>query len=532
MAQLRAKQIKLSAVGDLLVGGANGNGVALPAGADKTVLKVVAGGLQYAQQVAEDVVFSGAGFTATDVKGAVVEATTKAASALTAAIASEVTARDAAVKVADDRAKAAELVLTTAVADEVTRATGAEGLLRTDLGAEVTRATAAEDALQLAIDAIENAGSDALEAEIDRAMAAELVLTTAISDEAALARGAESGLGTRIDNEKIRAEAAELVLTTAISDEAARATAAEGVLTTAISDETAARTLAITNEVIARNTAIKVADDRALAAEADLQASIDAITGLNALHFSGELAPTDTLPASPKQGDVYRVATAGATDFLGTGLEVNVGDFIAYTGTVWVKFDNTDPTFTGDSNITVTGSAHAGFSLSLTGIVSVAKGGTGLSAAGADHSVLTSAADGSLSYVQVSGLRTAAGVLVVDATSGKLVATAATVNGDAALTYTTKGYVDTKINQAADQGNRVFNTEDFAQAATAANAVVTLSEIPAGAVSVFFNGVKLAKTGYTVNGRTVTLVDSAIGYGVDAGDTISTEYVSVYVNIS
>lgn len=532
MAQLRAKQIKLSAVGDLLVGGANGNGVVLPAGGDKTVLKVVAGGLQYAQQVAEDVAFSGAGFTSTDVKGAVVEATTKAATALTEAVAAEVLARDAAVKVADDRAKAAEGVLTTDLAAEVTRATGAEGVLTTAVAGEVTRATAAEAALQSAIDAIGDAGSDALDAEIARAIAAEGVLTADLAAEVSRAGGAESALGGRIDGEVTRATAEEARIAGLVTAEVTRAEAAELVLTNAIATEVTDRTAAVAGEATARTAAIKVADDRALAAEAGLQASIDAITGLNALHFSGELAPTDTLPASPKQGDVYRVATAGATDFLGTGLEVNVGDFIAYTGTVWVKFDNTDPTFTGDSNITVTGSAHAGFSLSLTGIVSVAKGGTGLSAAGADHSVLTSAADGSLSYVQVSGLRTAAGVLVVDATSGKLVATAATVNGDAALTYTTKGYVDTKINQAADQGNRVFNTEDFAQAATAANAVVTLSEIPAGAVSVFFNGVKLAKTGYTVNGRTVTLVDSAIGYGVDAGDTISTEYVSVYVNIS
>ena len=64
MAQLRAKQIKLANANDLLIGGTGGNGTVLAAGADKTVLKVVAGGLQYAMQVAEDVTFADASFTA------------------------------------------------------------------------------------------------------------------------------------------------------------------------------------------------------------------------------------------------------------------------------------------------------------------------------------------------------------------------------------------------------------------------------------------------------------------------------------
>lgn len=524
MAQLRAKQIKLSAVGDILVGGANGNGTVLSQGAEKTVLKVVAGGLQYAQQVAEDVVFADAGFTATDVKGAVLETVTKATAAITSAVAAEATARDAAILVETTRAEAAEAQLTTDLGAEVTRAKAAEKVVSDGLAAEVTRATDAETALGVRIDNISSDISSAVAAEETRAKAAEQKLTDDLAAEVTRATTAEGTLTSNLAAEVTRATGEEARIEGLVTAEVTRAEAAELVLTNAVAQEVTDRKAAITKEVTDRDAAIKVADDRAVAAEAGLQTQIDQLAGLNALHFAGELAPTDTLPASPKQGDVYRVATAGATDFLGTGLEVNVGDFIAYTGSVWVKFDNTDPTFTGDANISVTGSAHAGFSLSLTGVIAVAKGGTGLSAAGAEHTVLTAKADGSLEYAMVSGLRTAAGDLVVDATSGKLVAAVATVDADAALTFTTKGYVDTKVAAAAAAAARTLATEDFAQSANAVNASVTLAQTPAGDISVFFNGIKLLKSGYTVAGKTVTLVDSAVGYSVEAGDTISVDY--------
>jgi hypothetical protein len=545
MAQLRAKQIKLNAVNDILVGGANGNGTVLSMGTDKTVLKVVGTTLQYAQQIAEDVLFSDASLAGvTDVKGAVLKVATDAAAAVAAeatratgieaGLRTDVNAAAAAVVAEATRATGEEARIEALVTAEVARATAAEGVVATAVTDEETRAKAAEAALQTAIDGIESAASDAVAAEKTRAEAAELKLTNDLAAEVTRATAAEGVLTTDLAKEvsdrtaadaaevvardaaiKVaddRAKAAELVLTTAIADEKTRAEAAELVLTTAVSDEAT----------------------RATAAETALGLRIDDLVGLNALHFVGEVAgdldAAGLAALNAKQGDVYRVKTAGAADFAGTGLDVNVGDFVAKAGTnVWVKFDNTDPAVAGSGNIAVSGNAHAGYTVSLTGIVGVANGGTGLAASGAEHAVLTSKADGSLEYAMVSGLRTAAGALVVDAASGKLVAVTSTVDADVAGTLTTKDYVDAKVAAATAAATAaaavVLFTEDFAQTADAANASVTVAHTPKGDVSVFFNGVKLGKTAYTVVGKVVTLIDSVVGYSVENGDSINVSYM-------
>lgn len=90
MAQLRAKQIKLTAPGDLLIGGANGNGTVLTQGTAGQVLKVLAGGaLAYEKAASADTTFADASFTATNVSAALIEAKKAATDEATRAIAKD-----------------------------------------------------------------------------------------------------------------------------------------------------------------------------------------------------------------------------------------------------------------------------------------------------------------------------------------------------------------------------------------------------------------------------------------------------------
>lgn len=162
----------------------------------------------------------------------------------------------------------------------------------------------------------------------------------------------------------------------------------------------------------------------------------------------------------------------------------------------------------------------------LADTLSVAKGGTGLTAAGSEGQVLTSGAEG-LEYAFVSAVKTAAGVTVADAASGKLLAAAATVAGDNALAYTTKGFVDAAVANAVAGAVKEVVVEDFT--ATAAQVDYTLASAPVGGYSVYFNGLKLAKAAYTFAAGKVTIDTGVIGYGVDAGDVISVEYTALVV---
>ncbi|MBK8752355.1 MAG: hypothetical protein IPL99_12230 [Candidatus Competibacteraceae bacterium] len=74
----------------------------------------------------------------------------------------------------------------------------------------------------------------------------------------------------------------------------------------------------------------------------------EAITG--AFHYVGTLAASsNTLPATPAQGDLYRVIAEG--NFGGTTPFVaSIGDFVVWSGTTWDKIDNTDPTLSGTAD--------------------------------------------------------------------------------------------------------------------------------------------------------------------------------------
>ena len=132
------------------------------------------------------------------------------------------------------RALAAEGVLRSDLADEVTRAQGAEAVLTADLSAEVTRATNAESVLDGKITTEKNRAEAAeagiiadLSAEVTRATNAESVLDGKISAEVTRATGAETQIASDLSAEVTRATGAEATLTADLSAEVSRATAAE-----------------------------------------------------------------------------------------------------------------------------------------------------------------------------------------------------------------------------------------------------------------------------------------------------------------
>jgi hypothetical protein len=106
----------------------------------------------------------------------------------------------------ETRAKAAEVVLTTAVATEKTRAEGAEATLTTNLAAEVTRATAAEGVL-----------TTNLAAEVTRATAAEAALTASVTQEVADRQAADAALVLQLNSKQYKFESADAQLSHVVS---------------------------------------------------------------------------------------------------------------------------------------------------------------------------------------------------------------------------------------------------------------------------------------------------------------------------
>ena len=235
------------------------------------------------------------------------------------------------------RAIAAESKLTSDLSSEVSRATAAEGVLTSNLATEVSRATAAESALTSDLSAevsraiaAESALTSDLSAEVSRATAAESKLTSdlgtetaarisAVSAEEARATAAEGLLQSNIDTQAGRIDAildgsdvdldqfAEVVafvqsidmtnddaLLTAItninaeiSDEEAARIAADDQLTSDLEnlqsyvDTTVDSAISTLTSDLADETSARIADvdaeeSRAIAAEAALQAAIDA----------------------------------------------------------------------------------------------------------------------------------------------------------------------------------------------------------------------------------------------------------------
>lgn len=589
MSQLRAKQIKLNAANDLLVGGANGNGGILSIGAADQVLKVKAdGSLGYEQLKAEVVsttaIVGVAGTTVQEVLAGLQANIAQEASDRASAVSAEASARGDADAALDGRIDAvntaagltSDAYVAKTDANYIQAATSLfDADVKLDAGLKALADTVATNATG-STDAINAVATD-LATEVDRATAAEAQLTTDLAAEIARAQSEESrieGLGAA---EEQRALAAEAQLTSDLAAEVTRATAAEGVLTSDLAAEVTRATGAesalglridnLTASQVAFSNASMAGITSVDAALVDLDSRVDQLVGLNALHFSGTVAgdiDAEGLDAlSAVSGNVYRVITAGAADFAGTGLEVNVGDFVAYTGSVWVKFDNTDPAFVlaaGETSLTLSGNAHSGYELGLnkadvtsatsaivvtggaaaalkavsvefvpsavsvndlSGVADIAHGGTGLSAVGAENQVLT-VVEGALVYGYVSAIRNASGTVVASVVSDKLTAAGATVDADAALVYTTKGWVESKFSGAA----KTVVQEEFAGVAAVAGKVAyTLAQTAlAGSVAVYVNGLKLKAAAFTVTGTALEITVATVGYDLDASDVVAVEY--------
>lgn len=76
------------------------------------------------------------------------------------------------------------------------------------------------------------------------------------------------------------------------------------------------------------------------------------------------------LAASPKNGDYYKITTAGYVKANGAAdtaaFFVNINDSVVYSGTTWDTIDNTNSTVASSgASITVTGSSDEGFNVEV-----------------------------------------------------------------------------------------------------------------------------------------------------------------------
>ena len=171
----------------------------------------------------------------------------------------------------ESRATTAEGVLTTNLANEISRATSAEAGLASDISAEETRALAAEAAEASARADADSDLQSAIDAEVARATAAEAVNAQAVVDEATARTTADTTLQSNIDTVSGRVDAilngSSESLDTIVEVVAAFENA-DSDLQTLISSNAGSHT--------ANAAAITAEETRALAAEGVLQSAIDA----------------------------------------------------------------------------------------------------------------------------------------------------------------------------------------------------------------------------------------------------------------
>jgi len=506
MAQLRAKQIKLAAAGDLLIGGTNGNGDVLTKGADGTILKVVSDALTYDTLSAAETTYdnSTSGLEATDVKAAIDELKVLAGGG-TSGLQTEVDSIETAVGLGTDGTKtdfsSANYVTASgtfkaaieALDTQLKTATDATGTNATAISTETTRAEGVEDAI-IGGAGLGSGGAYTADDESNYITGATSLANADSLLDAKIKANADaisglSGGGSQTEMDAI---------------EAAVGLGTDGTL------------VAFQTGGYVDGKATYLAAVNALDTQVQTNTSaIAGLTGLGALRFDGTVDGNETstdaydadnnaggLHVTPVTGSVYRVATTASSNWAGTGLEVNVGDYVVKTSDGWLKFDNTDPTVTGSGVISVTGGTHEGYTVAVTGADVTSTGGTititgGTGAALAGVNLEVDASGINFSDLGQVGTPADGKFLKWDATNSEL------------------AYADlTSVTQV---------DEDFTPTA-AANVSFTLTNTPVGDVSVYMNGIKLTTGGFTIAGTTVTLVDSVNGYPYETGDTLSATY--------
>jgi hypothetical protein len=101
----------------------------------------------------------------------------------------------------------------------------------------------------------------------------------------------------------------------------------------------------------------------------------------NAQASTATAASATELPASPKNGDYYKIDTAGYVKKNGAAdtaaFFVNADDSVVYNGTDWDKIDNTNSAVSAEAgnDISVTGSADAGFVVGFSGSATLDQSG-------------------------------------------------------------------------------------------------------------------------------------------------------------
>ncbi len=528
MAMLRAKQIKLVAQGDLLIGGVNGAGGVLTKGALGTFLKPTATGLEWATVASTEILHG--------------ETTVGAA----------LDALDA------------------TVTDHGTRLTTAEGeidTLQTDLSTLTTRVETAEadiDALELSAGNTETRVGNIIAGLGFDAESGEFVaLTGDYVDTATSTKGAIEALDAAIAN----------LADSAANDSFVNSGIGVRALTSTKKD-------AAINEVFAKSNIAKVDADNAPSINDDsadgykvgdiwvngvnAYVALDVTVGaavwsridqnVNAALFTYKgtkdaSGPSEALAGNHETGDTYKITGAG--DFTeGLDFFVNVGDFIVYNGVNWDKIDSTNTVVAGDAGkIVVDGNTDSGFtvtidptyvgqaSLTTLGTVTTgtwnattiaqAFGGTGITTVttSADaNKVLTVGAAGTLEYAFATTLRDSAGVEVATTVNGALIAAEADMGEGPQTAYTTKWYVDSQIDSLASASARVQFSQEITIDEAEIIAFVLEVAPEAGAVAGYFNGLKMPKAAFTVTGTDVALVPATLGYTTEVGDIIEFTY--------
>lgn len=449
--------------------------------------------------------------------------------AITSAINAEVTARDAAILVETNRAEAeeasirtdfaaADTVLDGKISAEKTRAEGQEAAIRTEFAD-------ADSSIQNELDATQagaGLGTDGAYAPETTSNYINSATTLKGADmllDAAI-KALDTATDTRLDalesssaSDKAELEGRINDLNTALGVSGDDYTAITG--SNYLNASTSFR-----DADLKLDAAVKAVDQRVTA----LGAAFNYVGTVDGGATAEEAFNLDTLLEGGKDaGDYYKVTTSGY---------FQVGEDAAFfananDGLVWNKtggvdiIDNSNSQVQAGANIKVTGSTDTGFTVALDGIVPVANGGTGKAAledvtADSAAIVLSAGAAGSV----VNGFTIGLDASKIDFADLNGVNAPAEAQQGKYLKWTDTGlaYVT-----AAEIGVTVHSEEDF-EPTTAANASVTLTNAPSGDVSVFINGVKLKKTGFSVTGTTVTLIDSVNGYGIETGDTVSVSY--------
>lgn len=182
-----------------------------------------------------------------------------------------------------------------------------------------------------------------------------------------------------------------------------------------------------------------------------------------------------------------------------------------------------------------TGSAQLGIRGSVSGTILQAKGSS-TEAAFTTYTLPTTVgttgkflvSDGT-NYVNSSftfpATLTAPGALVIN-TNGVITVENATTAGQV-LTYNGSNVVFDNLSYADLTGTPTNAEDEYIVVTPAANLTVTgfFSNTPlAGSISVFFNGLRLKNSGWSVSGMDLTLVDSVNGYTTDIGDELAAIY--------